>query len=753
MNTRYWIAMVVLGTLALLAGCRKEQIEIGIPEGALMLKTEGYSDAAGGQKITVKNQTVQWEEGDGIALAQEGNSWLETVYISGSGKAYVEASGEMTSGAPVWGYCPDEGSWSGMPSTTPTFKARREYSCNMTGGRQHISGFPVVAYHAQMGNALMLRHVTAAVKVMLWNALADPLTVDSVIVRTATYRINGNVTVDLTDTLAAGTLGMAASYASLADSDRMVKVSFPSSGEGALVIPAGNQSMSVQVPILPIESDGMTIEVYCHAGEIPYLYTYTEQTPALARNVLLTARVKLDIDGHMPQGVDLSTITTWPYTPADGAILYGEAPDDVHITIADGNTVILYNANITVPDDNTWAGITCEGDAVIRLYGTNTVQGGKNSPGIYVPSGSTLTIGGYGSLAATGRGGVTGSAPRVSYSGGAGIGGGSGSSKNGGNIVITGGTIDATGGAYAAGIGGGCSSNCGDITISGGIVRANGTNAAGIGGGYYSGLNGSSSCGDITISGGTVVSTASQSVSGTKYGAGIGAGASSLCGNITITGGNVTATGGMSGIGSSSSKSNTNSSISNCGHIEISGGTVSATAGSGTGISTGNSTSDITISGGNVTATGASIGAGIGGLCGNIEISGGTVTATGAGTGAGIGGQCGNIVILGGTVTATASATNSTAAAGIGIYGVDNISCGDITISSNVVSVTAIKAYNPNFDVDANVYSIGKASTRFSNQTCGTVTIGGTVYYDGTSFQNGGGTYLAASPLVYTPTK
>ena len=728
MNTRYWIAMVFLGTLALLAGCRKDQLATGIPEGAMALNTEGYTDAAGGQKITVNNQTVQWEEGDGIALAQDGNNWLESVHISGSGKAYVEASGEMTSGAPLWGYCPDEGSWSGMPSTTPTFKARREYSCNMTGGRQHVSGFPVVAYHARMGNALMLRHVTAAVKVMLWNALTEPLTVDSVIVRTATYRINGNVTVDLTDTLAAGNLGMAASYASLADSDRMVKVTFPSSGEGALVIPAGNQSMSVQVPILPIGSDDMTIEVYCHAGEIPYLYTYTEQTPALARNVLLTARVKLDIDGHMPQGVDLSTITTWPYTPRNGAILYGEAPDDVHITIEDGNTVILYNATITVPDGNTWAGITCEGDAVIRLYGTNTVQGGKNSPGIYVPSGSTLTIGGYGSLAATGRGGNTTTRP-VQYSGGAGIGGGSGSSKNGGNIVITGGTIDATGGEYAAGIGAGCSSNCGDITISGGIVRANGINAAGIGGGYYSSFigSGTSSCGDITISGGTVVSAASDG------GAGIGAGYRSLCGNITITGGNVTATGGMSGIGSGgvwSSGSGGSTLISYCGHIEISGGTVTATAGSGTGISPGNLTSNITISGGNV-------------------------TATGAGTGAGIGDNCGNIVISGGTIIATGSIPMQGQAAGIGTCG-RNTSCGDITIYNTVVSVTAIKAgYNPNGDPGstAGVYSIGRAATNYAEQTCGTVTIGGTVYYDGTSFQNGGGTYLAASPLVYTPTK
>ena len=35
--------------------------------------------------------------------------------------------------------------------------------------------------------------------------------------------------------------------------------------------------------------------------------------------------------------------------------------------------------------------------------------------------------------------------------------------------------------------------------------------------------------------------------------------------------------------------------------------------------------------------------------------------------------------------------------------------------------------------------------------TCGTVTIGGSEYYNGTAYENDGGTYLATSPLVYPP--
>ena len=51
-------------------------------------------------------------------------------------------------------------------------------------------------------------------------------------------------------------------------------------------------------------------------------------------------------------------------------------------------------------------------------------------------------------------------------------------------------------------------------------------------------------------------------------------------------------------------------------------------------------------------------------------------------------------------------------------------------------------------------YSIGKGDDIPESPTsCGTITISGTQYYDGTAFQNGGETYLATSPLVYEPPK
>lgn len=166
------------------------------------------------------------------------------------------------------------------------------------------------------------------------------------------------------------------------------------------------------------------------------------------------------------------------------------------------------------------------------------------------------------------------------------------------------------------------------------------------------------------------------------------------------------------------------------------------------GIQAGGNGTTLSISGGgNLFANGGDGSAGIGcgflGTCGNITISRGNINATGNGSsgGSGIGsgnqGTCGNITISGGTVTATGGGSS----AGIGSGKVGH--CGSITITTGVTSVTANKG------TDA-PYSVGKGEdTLMSTSSCGTVTIGGVVYYDGTNFLNGGDTYLATSPLVY----
>ena len=219
----------------------------------------------------------------------------------------------------------------------------------------------------------------------------------------------------------------------------------------------------------------------------------------------------------------------------DGTTLTGTLSGNYKITIADGATVTLNNAiiNGTNDLDKQWAALTCNGNATIILKdgSTNTMKGFyKLFPGIFVPSGSTLTI----------KGGTAGTGQLTASSNGegAGIGGGY-NIGDCGNIDIQGGNITATSG-HAAGIGCGGAGKCGYISISGGTITATGgDNAAGIGScGEGNGSN--DECGSITISGGTITATGGQGA------AGIGSGYDSTCGAITITNGvtRVTATKG-----------------------------------------------------------------------------------------------------------------------------------------------------------------------------------------------------------------
>jgi hypothetical protein len=217
---------------------------------------------------------------------------------------------------------------------------------------------------------------------------------------------------------------------------------------------------------------------------------------------------------------------------------------------------------------------------------------------------------------------------------------------------------------------------------------------------YYPGIQGAASK-TLTITG-----TGSLIAHSNGYGAGIGSGEGSgrACGAIIIAGGTITATSGSGGAAIGSGDEGI------CGDITISGGNVMVNGGQ---------------------YGGAGIGSGDDGKCGNITISGGTVTATGGEDAAGIGGgrrgtsgtsgqydsgSCGNITISGGTVTATGGEKAAGIGGGRGNNGDYQSSCGTITITSSVTSVTATKGSDADNSIGAGV-----------NGICGTVTIGGNV--------------------------
>ena len=330
-----------------------------------------------------------------------------------------------------------------------------------------------------------------------------------------------------------------------------------------------------------------------------------------------------------------------------------------------------------------------EGNVEIELDGKNELKSGYYRAGLEKnTSAGTLTLKDDNKEAGSGSLNAEGGALS------AGIGGSyNGYSANNGtkNIIITGGTVTATGGDGGAGIGGGKGGAAENITITGSTVTATGGSALGFGG------------------------------------AGIGGGVTGIGEAITITGSTVTATGGIgaAGIGGGCGGDNGNGE-----NITITGSRVTATGNSGgAGIGGGERCDgeNITITGSTVTATGDRGGAGIGGGAGesnrgngngnNITITGSTVTAIsngcgqrGNGGGAGIGGGCNrngsHITINGGTVTAEGGDH------GAGIGGGAKGSGSNVTVSG-AAQVTAIAGKGDRWDgAGATIGSGSGGSTR-----------------------------------------
>ena len=136
-----------------------------------------------------------------------------------------------------------------------------------------------------------------------------------------------------------------------------------------------------------------------------------------------------------------------------------------------------------------------------------------------------------------------------------------------GTIVINGGSVNATGVWWGAGIGGGDEMPIASITINGGTVYAESDSSAGIGNG------GAGDGGTITITGGTI-NAVSESACG------IGGGYISDIEKVVITGGDITATSDSgAGIGSCAFQTTA--------QVTTSGGMVTATSNHGDGIGMG----------------------------------------------------------------------------------------------------------------------------------------------------------------------
>lgn len=253
-------------------------------------------------------------------------------------------------------------------------------------------------------------------------------------------------------------------------------------------------------------------------------------------------------------------------------------------------------------EDETWANnwyivkemvtldkrVEVEGDVYLVLSDGATLTAPR---GIHVAEGNSLTV--YGQEQGNGKLIAQGDEFE------AGIGGNQ--NEHGGSFIFNGGDVHTTGGKYAAGIGGG-SGGVGTkkhIIINSGVVTAKGgSSAAGIGGGSF--RAGTMSDGKIIINGGSVFA------SSVNYGAGIGGGQEGSSENIEIHGGYIESRGenGSAGIGAGSGSNNGGNIFISGGTIYAYGSVLSSVGSAGIGGGHLGSAETITITGGEIHATG-----------------------------------------------------------------------------------------------------------------------------------------------------
>ncbi len=277
----------LFAAVALLAACNKEAEQAGIPEGAVMLTTEGY--IAHSTKTAVNDKSVVWLSGDQVKL----NASTCSVSLSGS-KAYI-ASG-VPSADPIYGYYPATLTVGTPMSDATTISLPSSYTCSYDGDGNQTIPLPMVAkVTGASPSTIEFKHLTSAVKVVLKNRTDALLTLDSVIVSSSTLQLCGERDV----TIGVGSVSVAEQPATIEDSAKRVKINFAASTYINQYV-SDADLVEVQVPFWPVAATAsdFTIQVYAHVTGTPakantYVFSHSASNPTLLRNQLMTAQVEI----------------------------------------------------------------------------------------------------------------------------------------------------------------------------------------------------------------------------------------------------------------------------------------------------------------------------------------------------------------------------------------------------------------------------------------------------------------------------
>ncbi len=258
---------LVLALLWLVGACGRE--DYGPVE--LVVEPLGSSDT----KMAVSQDSMAvWTDGDLVNL----NGSVVAIRRTDATHAYVDnaAAGSVNSVCFPADLCQSD-----VTANSVTVALPAEYHYRTSGSAQLLD-LPMVG-RSPAGEPLQMRHITAALCVVLKNQMGVSLTIDRITVSSDSYQLSGSRTVDMEN------ITSTAAVATATETDRKVAMVFD---REALVLANGKQR-KVLIPVPPVGSGNhFTVTVSARHEGSRYTYSRRQTTGgALQRNVLAYAPV------------------------------------------------------------------------------------------------------------------------------------------------------------------------------------------------------------------------------------------------------------------------------------------------------------------------------------------------------------------------------------------------------------------------------------------------------------------------------
>lgn len=256
---------LVLALLWLVGACGLE--DYGPVE--LVVEPLGSSDT----KLAVSQDIMAvWTDGDLVNL----NGSVVAVSRTDATHAYVDnaAAGSVNSACFPADLCQTD-----VTANSVTVALPAEYHYRTSGGAQLLD-LPMVG-RSPAGEPLQMRHITAALCVVLKNQMGVSLTIDRITVTSDRYQLCGSRTVDMEN------ITSTAAVATATAAKRKVAMVFD---REALVL-ASNETRKVLIPVPPVgDGNHFTVTVSARHEGSRYAYSRTQTIGgALQRNVLAYA--------------------------------------------------------------------------------------------------------------------------------------------------------------------------------------------------------------------------------------------------------------------------------------------------------------------------------------------------------------------------------------------------------------------------------------------------------------------------------